>query len=98
MCVSDSLGDPVYIIAYLCQKAAHFSDRLAALSLDQPMLPSMTVIFTQSVMDSKVMRSTPHEGQQTHTVGITSWDTNTQYFIDNCICKGFATYDDAANW
>ena len=125
--------DPEYI-AYLRHRAAHYSDRLAALSIDPPMPPSTSYAglysstyrnhpstthpnITPSPSSTQTRRrNTSKEGSKHPFYAVRNglegneiytswraaaphcWNSETNYFFDDCVCKGFPTYDDAADW
>ena len=126
--------DPDFI-AYLHQKATHYSDMLVALSIDKPLQPSTTYVgmfnsdhpfgshrsttrphITSSPNFTTTRRQDPTKERLKHPFyavhnGLggdeiyTSWraaaphcyDMAAEYFIDGCVCKGFDTWDEAAD-
>ena len=128
------LNDPNYIV-YLRQRADHYSDWLAALSIQPPMpLTSYAGMHTSpdtfprpshasqrnitpSTSSHHSRRRDPTqerskhpfyavhnglEGDEIYTTWRAAaphcWDSTSNYFFQDCICKGFSSYDDAADW
>ena len=120
------------------QRAVHYNERLAALSLQPPMPPPMptyagTYTSSHPAFDHPQATTHPHvspstssshtnrrdptrersrhpfyavrngvEGDEIYTswrqAAPNCWDATTQTFYEDCTCKGFTSFDAAADW